>query len=167
MKLERLFVPLKLVALPKYLTQKNETDLELIQRLTKPVGDYLSGHPRFSLLAKPGGGKSTLLKRLAVAYAAPERRGQTDDHLPEREWLPLFLRCRDLRDRAHRPIRALLDDLPQSVGMNGDESLMFHEHMDEALRSGKALLLIDGLDEISDEGARTTARSVSAGRPWS
>ena len=42
------------------------------------------------------------------------------------------------------------------AGMNEDEAALFRDQMDEALRSGNALLLVDGLDEISDEGARAT-----------
>jgi hypothetical protein len=70
--------------------------------------------------------------------------------------LPLLLRCRELRERAHRPILELLEDLAKHAGMNGDETPLFRDQIDEALRSGRALLLVDGLDEISDEGTRTT-----------
>jgi hypothetical protein len=166
MELERLFVPIKVVVrsklsfVPKVVIRSKPSEETIIQpekvrESIIPVGEFLAGHPRFSLLAKPGGGKSTLLKRLAVAYAMPERRAATDDELRERDWLPLFLRCRGLRDRAHRPIRELLEDLPKHAGMNDEESSLFRAHMDEALRSGRAILLIDGLDEISEEGART------------
>lgn len=148
MKLERLFVPLKVWS--------NQGTEESPVLTTHVVGEFLAQHPRFSLLAKPGGGKSTLLKRLAVAYADQARRPEVDDQLPERDWLPLLLRCRELRDRAHRPILELLEDLAKHAGMNGDETPLFRDQIDEALRSGRALLLVDGLDEISDEGTRTT-----------
>ncbi|MDP6545256.1 MAG: NACHT domain-containing protein [Phycisphaerae bacterium] len=155
MRLERLFVPLKVVSKTQQADDDEAKPPQEKESIT-PVGEFLAEHPRFSLLAKPGGGKSTLLKRLAVAYTDPERLHASDDGLPERDWLPLFLRCRELRDRAHRPIRELLDDLPGHAGMNAEEARVFHNQMDEALRSGRALLLVDGLDEISDEGARTT-----------
>ncbi|MEK6258086.1 MAG: NACHT domain-containing protein [Planctomycetota bacterium] len=153
MTLERLFVPLKVVA---SVMEQTEDGKELTSEIVFLVGEFLDQHSRFSLLAKPGGGKSTLLKRLAVAYADPERRQEAKDQLPDRDWLPLLLRCRELRDRAHRPILELLADLAQHAGMNGDESLLFRDQIDDALRSGRALLLVDGLDEISDEGTRTT-----------
>jgi hypothetical protein len=153
MKLERLFVPLKVVVSVK----ETAKDKEIVsQERVALVGEYLAANPRFSLLAKPGGGKSTLLKRLAVAYADKTRRPEAEDQLPDRDWLPLLLRCRELRDRAHRPILELLEDLAQHAGMNGDETKLFREQMDDAVRSGRVLLLIDGLDEISDEGTRTT-----------
>jgi hypothetical protein len=122
--------------------------------LFRSVGEFLAANPHLALVAKPGGGKSTLLKRLAIAYAIPKRRADLDDQLPEREWLPLFLRCRELRDRVQRPIMELLDDLPRHAGLADDEAVLFRERVHDALRSGQALLLIDGLDEISEEGAR-------------
>lgn len=146
MKLERLFVPLKVTC------RKAGTDDES----TSLAGEFLGQHPRLSLLAKPGGGKSTLLKRIAVAYAEPERLSESDDGLPEKDWMPLILRCRELRDRAHRPIRELLEDLPRHAAMSGEQISMFRSQIDEALQTGRALLLVDGLDEISDQGARTT-----------
>ncbi len=153
MRLERVFVPLKVVAT----TEERIADgVTMTDDSVSAVGEFLDKHPRFSLLAKPGGGKSTLLKRLAVAYADPDRRSETDDGLPERDWLPLLLKCRDLKDRAHRPILELLGDLASHAGLNGDETPLFAAQIDDALRSGRALLLIDGLDEISDEGTRST-----------
>ena len=68
----------------------------------QPLGNLLTAqeHPRIALLAPPGGGKSTLIKRLALAYAHPVRRVQIADNLPARDWLPLFFRCRELRGLA-------------------------------------------------------------------
>jgi len=40
--------------------------------------------------------------------------------------------------------------------MSADECAAFRESIHIALRGGRALLLVDGLDEISDEGARQT-----------
>ena len=37
----------------------------------EPVAEILRKTSRLAILAAPGGGKSTLLKRLAVAYAFP------------------------------------------------------------------------------------------------
>lgn len=152
MKLERLFVPMKAYYLPE---PKDETDKEREEEnKVVSIGEMLSESAHLALLATPGGGKSTILKRLAIAYAFPERRIEVADDLPDRGWLPLFLRCRDLRDRAYRPILEILDDLPHHAGMNKVEASAFLESVHEILRNGRALLLVDGLDEISEEGAR-------------
>ncbi len=159
LRLERLFVPLKATFLPKPDDDPDVTQTigdVLRQRICFSIGEMLEKTPHLAFLAMPGGGKSTLVKRLATAYTFPERRPKVSDDLPQRDWLPLILRCRELRDRAHRPILELLDDIPRHVGMSTDECATFRDSIHDALRSGKALLLVDGLDEISDEGARRT-----------
>jgi hypothetical protein len=154
LKLERLFIPLKasIVSNPE---DHPDAEQNLRDEILS-IGEVLRRSQHFALLASPGGGKSTVLKRLATAYASPERRTEISDDLPERDWLPLFLRCRELRDRTHRPILELLDDLPNHSGMDGKEAAGFREFVHEALREGRVLLLVDGLDEISDPGARTS-----------
>jgi hypothetical protein len=155
LKLERLFVPLKAIFLPKREKQQPSVEKPPEEKVLS-IGEALERSPHLALLAMPGGGKSTLVKRLAMAYAFPERRGEVADGLPQRQWLPLILRCRELRDRAHRPIIELLNDIPRHAGMSADECAIFQESTHSALRAGQALLLVDGLDEISDEGARQT-----------
>ncbi len=122
--------------------------------IVEPLGELLTKVSHIALLASPGGGKSTLLKRLATAYSFPERKAEIQDFLPDRDWLPLYLRCRDLRDRAHRPILELLHGICAFANMDEGQSACFRAAVSEALRSGRALLLVDGLDEISEEGAR-------------
>ena len=148
LKLERLFVPLKVEVKTK--DKDNEYKIE-----TLPVGLFLRQKTRFSLLTKPGGGKSTLLKRLTVAYAEPERLKAANDQLPDKPYLPLLLRCRDLQERARNPILELLKDLSKNACMDNEQTSAFIRHVNQKLRSGQVLLLIDGLDEISDEGTRT------------
>lgn len=154
LKLERLFVPLKATYLPK--PDDHPDVVQTLRDLVHPIGELLEKTSHLALLAMPGGGKSTLLKRLATAYAFPERRNEVADDLPEREWLPLILRCRELRDRAHRPILELLDDIPRHAGMGAGECVAFRDFVHGSLRTGRVLLLVDGLDEISDEGSRQT-----------
>ncbi len=152
LKLEHLFVPLKASFL-KEREHSRDVEPQDTQEIHS-IGEILEKHTHLALLAAPGGGKSTLLKRLAVAYGCPGRLAEVDDSLPKRDWLPLFVRCRALRDRASRPILELLGDLPKHAGMNGDEAAAFGESIHESLRDGRALLLVDGLDEISHEGDR-------------
>lgn len=154
MKLENLFVPLKLQVQNDLL--EDDDSKQGVKPKVYPVGSFIKEQNRFSILAKPGGGKSTLLKRLAVAYADPARRLNSEDHLPQRDWLPLLLRCRDLRERTGEPIRQLLCDLGRQAEMDDNHALAFRELVDEALNAGRALLLVDGLDEFADAAARTT-----------
>jgi hypothetical protein len=143
LRLENLFVPLH-IDVASGQQKKDER---------QPVGKVLVDHPRLALLAPPGGGKSTLIKRLAVAYADPARRQQIADNLPARDWLPLFFRCRELRGLARSSFAELLDALAQREGVR-QYAASFRLYLDRALLAGRVLLLVDGLDEISDPGDR-------------
>lgn len=158
LKLENLFVPLNLDLNEKDIPHSpnrvdpGEEDFdEVTNRM--PVGQVLQHHPRLALLASPGGGKSTLLKRLAVAYADPARRAQVADNLPERDWVPLFIRCRELRSLARGSFAELLEALSQREPVR-QHAQVFRAYVDRALLDGRILLLVDGLDEISDSGDR-------------
>lgn len=83
LRLENLFVPLRLEL-------SNTDQASGPGPEPMPVGIALTHLQHIALLAAPGGGKSTLIKRLAMAYADPERRQLAADNLPERNWLPLF-----------------------------------------------------------------------------
>jgi len=126
------------------------------ESVTEPIGRLLDRISHLAILASPGGGKSTLVKRLATAYSFPRRRLEVTDELPEREWLPLYLRCRDLRDRSNRPVLELLHGIAAFANMSEEQAKCFRNSVSDSLRSGRALLLVDGLDEISDEGSRRT-----------
>lgn len=143
LKLENLFVPLHL----------DVTDDKDKVKQRQPVGEVLAEHPRLAILASPGGGKSTLIKRIAVAYSDPERRGQIADNLPDRDWFPLFFRCRELRELTRGSFAELIEALSQREPVR-QHAEAFRACVDRALLAGRVLLLVDGLDEISDSGDR-------------
>jgi hypothetical protein len=130
-----------------------EADLDGEDPEKETLGSVLARDRRLAILAAPGAGKSTLIKRLAVAYAHPESRSLLGDDLPDAPWLPVFIRCRTLGAAAREPIWNVLDELP-NWGEFPDCAAGFHELVARSLREGNVLLLIDGLDEISDQGER-------------
>ncbi len=145
LQLESLFVPLHL-----------DID-EQVKR--QQVGAVLRDHERLALLAAPGGGKSTLLKRLAVAYADSSRRERAADDLPQRDWFPIFFRCRELRELARGSFADLIAALSAREPVR-QHATTFHAYVDRVLLEGRVLLLIDGLDEISDPGDRAAFVSM-------
>lgn len=144
-----------------------EDDLEAIA-----VGTALSSDvPRLAVLAAPGGGKSTMVKRLATAYwqafAAsadidPAHSHDTaagahlaeDDRLPDRQWLPIVIRCRQLRELADAPMHEIVAAVAGWAEMP-DAREVFSEVCRKAFRKGEAVLLIDGLDEINPPQQRS------------
>ena len=125
-------------------------------------GDVAAGPaaeaPRFVLLGDPGAGKTTLLRWLATSCLlrfedSPDLGLLPDvESLPEVDWLPILVRCRDL-DKA-RVGQYTLDDilhdtLPKlEIGPHNVAPLT--DLLRERLADGRAVLLIDGLDEIAD-----------------
>jgi energy-coupling factor transporter ATP-binding protein EcfA2 len=160
LRLERLFVPLRAIIDKespraedkKFTSSKREAYRS--EPMSYPISELLTAGTRLALLAAPGGGKSTLLKRLATAYTSEDRRAEIEDGLPSHDWLPLFVRCRELRVKATYPIMDILDEIPAQTSMQPDEAIVFRSIMREALQTGKVLLLVDGLDEIPDEADR-------------
>ncbi|RJG12307.1 NACHT domain-containing protein [Pseudomonas cavernicola] len=157
--LERLFVPLDLLPCPPDISlddperQKKLTIWKRKNKDAQSFGKIFSKTKGLALLALPGGGKSLLLKRLAVAYASPDRRLKSDDHLPNIEITPVLIRCREWREHITLPIATLLKSLPDITGQPGLEGLS--GALTPLFRQGKVLLLVDGLDEIHDDADRT------------
>src|SRR5262249_2149603 len=140
-----------------------ETDPEREQKLRvwrdkhdKAVsfGKGFAKHKQLALLALPGGGKSLLLKRLAVAYGDSRRRHNSTDDLPKLNVIPVLIRCREWREHIHRPIPTLLTNLPEITGQPSLAGLS--DGLLPLFRKGRILLLVDGLDEIHDDAKRAT-----------
>uniref|UniRef100_Q01YL7 Putative signal transduction protein with Nacht domain n=1 Tax=Solibacter usitatus (strain Ellin6076) TaxID=234267 RepID=Q01YL7_SOLUE len=158
--LERLFVPLEVVRCPPEFPlsdpQRDEKLRKWQEKHKEPItfGKLLGRTRHIALLALPGGGKSLLLKRLAVAYADPSRRRASSDALPDLDLLPVLIRCREWRELIHRPIQAILNNLADFTGHAALDGLS--EALSPLFREGRTLLLVDGLDEIHDDALRAT-----------
>jgi hypothetical protein len=157
--LERLFVPLSVEAVPPEIPESDPERAEKIERWRKehpepvPFGEAFKKRKSLALLALPGGGKTLLLKRLAVAYADKNRMSLSDDELPDLDLLPVLIRCREWRDHIRKPIASILENLPEITGQQKFKGLA--SALQPVLKAGKVLLLIDGLDEIHDDADRT------------
>lgn len=158
--LERLFVPLNVAACPP---EYSPSDTDAAAKLKKwqdehplplPFGKVLAKNRRLALLALPGGGKTLLLKRLAVAYSSPARRNASADGLPDITLFPLLIRCREWRDHIRLPILTLLKNISNITGQGDLDGLA--DAIVPLLKKGQVLLLVDGLDEIHNDADRAT-----------
>lgn len=158
--LERLFVPLTVSACPPEFSASDPDGAAKLEQWNKenkgamPFGKVLASRKRLALLALPGGGKTLLLKRLAVAYAEPSRRIASTDELPDLKLLPVLIRCREWRDHIRLPIRTLLKNIGDITGQSNLSGLS--DALVPLLKKGQVLLLVDGLDEIHNDADRTT-----------
>lgn len=100
------------------------------------------------VLGEPGSGKTTLMNFLTVCLAERQLERLS---LPEStDWIPLLIR---LRDWARMPEKSLLEYLEHfaKVDLHCDQlPPQFFEHW----LDGRAVILLDGLDEITDEARR-------------
>lgn len=158
--LERLFVPLDVSACPPEFAASDPDSEAKLEKWkeenndAKPFGKILASHKRLALLALPGGGKTLLLKRLAVAYADPLRRTASADELPDLKLLPVLIRCREWREHIRLPIQTLLKKIGDITGKSNLSGLS--DALVPLLKKGQVLLLVDGLDEIHNDADRTT-----------
>lgn len=107
-------------------------------------------------LSGPGGGKTTLLKWIASVYSFPEKFKEKALFLPNRKLFPIWIKCRDIDYSSHPTILDLIAGIVRRAEMIVDQSSEdgFIRLVHEYINNGRALLLIDGLDEINDDGDR-------------
>lgn len=148
-RLENIFITPSLEIISNQQKEFNEN----IEDERNSIGDILNTNSRLAILAKPGGGKSTLIKRLAIAYAFSSRKKLIDDNLPKGKWFPIFIRCRELGEKVSSSITEIIHNIPNRAEIN-DCTETFVSIISNSLQKGTALLLIDGLDEISDDRNR-------------
>lgn len=123
------------------------------------LGERLGAARRLVVLGDPGAGKSTLLRWLATAYllrlqADPDWQALPDiASLPASDWLPILIRCRDLPP-GDVTLEAMLQHTLRKSELAEDQCDALRQLLRGKLERGEALLLIDGLDEITDPGAR-------------
>lgn len=95
--------------------------------------EAVKNHRKLMILGKPGAGKTTFLKFLAMSCI----NGKAFADL-----VPIFVTLKDFADRENRP--SLLQFLTGEFGQ-------WDVEIEPILTSGKALILLDGLDEVRAE----------------
>ena len=146
-ELENVFVPLEFY----HIAGEGQEEEQTNENVT--MGEILCRSSRAAILAKPGGGKSTLIRRIALAYAYPERKIKVDDDLPNQRWFPVYIRCRDLGENVQNSIMDNIFSIINRAELSQYRQA-FAELIEECIQKNEILLLIDGLDEISNEQYR-------------
>ncbi|WP_341527099.1 NACHT domain-containing NTPase [Nostoc sp. UHCC 0302] len=116
--------------------QKRVSGLEVVQRYSKLM-----------VLGKPGAGKTTFLKYLAMQCI--EGRFQANR-------VPLFITLKDFAEAPKKPdILKFIVQLLSSCGV-----LHTSAAVEKLLKQGKALVLLDGLDEVREEDTKRVLRQI-------
>ncbi|MFD7001830.1 NACHT domain-containing protein [Streptomyces mirabilis] len=144
-ELEELYVPQFLEPISESDDPEQSTSVNS-RRERQPLSQILTENSAITILGPPGAGKSTLIKRLATGYAAPDRLARIADDLPELDRLPLVLKCREIQG-ANAPLLEILRSIPERAEIPSIRT-NFSALVDRSVRDGGALILIDGLDEF-------------------
>jgi formylglycine-generating enzyme required for sulfatase activity len=139
------------------------TDWSAIETIGDPVaiGERLGPGQRLVVLGDPGGGKTTMLRWLATAYLLRHTNDPAVDQLPDAQtlppqaWIPVLIRCRDIgpQDLCRSFTEVLTMHLNKTELQPSQAQVMKAVILDR-LAKGEILLLVDGLDEISDRSVR-------------
>ena len=139
--------------------RRDARDAHATHALSDPVaiGERLGTGQRFVVLGDPGGGKTTMLRWLATAFLLRHINDPAFDQLPdvqtlpEQNWIPVLIRCREIGDddlcRSFKDVLKM--HLDKSELQPQEAQVMFAVILDR-LAKGEVLLLVDGLDEISN-----------------
>ena len=118
--------------------------------LGRVIGEPIPGlkavenHPRLMVLGKPGAGKTTFLKYLAMQCLAGGLAS---------EKVPFFVTLKDFAEAPKGPglVEYLVGLLPK--GLTG-------ETVEQLLTKGRSLVLLDGLDEVREEDTKRVIREM-------
>ncbi|MEO5341636.1 MAG: SUMF1/EgtB/PvdO family nonheme iron enzyme [Magnetococcus sp. MYC-9] len=152
------------------------------EQKTIPLAELLPGRRRLLIEGQPGAGKTTFLKLVAAMLAKdllrmahPQGNSWREQHLGMQEAAryPLFLRLSELARLLAADEKPSADDRRRLldllvVSSNGQEDPAWRSHWEALLQEGKSMLLLDGLDEVADEGVRTQVIRIvqDAARQW-
>ncbi|KYF61383.1 NACHT domain-containing protein [Sorangium cellulosum] len=122
--------------------------LHVLERPRVLAAEALVSHPRLLIVGEPGSGKSTLLAYLATRAA----RGELATSAPGRDpaSIPFLVPVRALQQATASP-----EEIARAAGAEA-------WFVEAALRRGRALLLVDGLDEARTQVAGKVLPGLTA-----
>ncbi|MBD2203891.1 NACHT domain-containing NTPase [Calothrix sp. FACHB-1219] len=135
------------------LLQNSEPDdferfgLNRVKEKRVPGIEAVQQHQKLMVLGKPGAGKTTFLKYLAMQCI----EGQ---YLTNR--VPLFITLKDFAEAPKQP--DVLEYIAQQLAFCGVQDASFKA--DQLLRQGKLLVLLDGLDEVREEDTKRVLQRI-------
>ncbi len=144
--LERVYIPLHFQTL---VPATGDVAEQIALTSRRSIGDIIQENTRILLIGSPGSGKSTLVSFLASRCAL----GKHGLRLPDRV-LPLVVTVRELKDAEFTP-EWLADRLEIALDL-----------VLAALAQGRALLLVDGLDEAPEGLRAQVVRGLARFTSW-
>lgn len=101
-----------------------------------PGFEAVKKHSKLMVIGKPGAGKTTFLKSLGLQFS----EGKLQNGL-----VPIFITLKEFADDAKKP--NLLDYIIERISHYN----ILGEEIEQILKQGKIMILLDGLDEVKEE----------------
>ncbi len=158
--LEDIFVPLGVVTeisdkiTGAMIRRRRDTGTQDIWQFLAQI-PHITAYRCLAVIGAPGSGKTTLLKYLTLSYA--KSRQKTYQKYGTPKFIPFLLYLRNIREQL---VRANPPNLLQLITIQirklpGHQQLIPPPNWVETqLRSGRCLVMLDGLDEVADESER-------------
>src|SRR5919199_1834372 len=137
------------------LTQANQKGVPAIDAINfAGAQKAIATYPKLMVMGKPGAGKTTFLQKVALQCI----RGE----LPFAS-IPIFIQLRNLAEETRANRITLGDDFSLLNYINwklGDFGISVQQ-VESLLKQGKALILLDGLDEVRSEHTNTLLQQIT------
>ncbi len=152
---ERLYVDVYVLETPSYIShatisdllkvsdlQKNFDLLGLGERRERSQGlEAAKQYKKLMVLGKPGSGKSTFLRHIAIACCKGE-------FLPD--YIPIFIELKNINASNFN----LFNEIAQEFELDNEEETK------KLLKNGEVLILLDGLDEVPSQFRQTVQNNI-------
>ncbi|MEW5859207.1 MAG: NACHT domain-containing NTPase, partial [Cyanobacteriota bacterium] len=106
-------------------------------------------YPKLMILGKPGAGKTTFLKYLAI---------QCNQGKFQADRVPIFVTLKDFAEAANKP--GLLEYITQQFAASGVVETRLIASLQDVIERGRALILLDGLDEVREEDNKRVLKEI-------
>jgi predicted NACHT family NTPase len=127
------------------------------------VGERLINSRRIVVLGDPGSGKTTLIRWISTAYLLriendPNWQDLPDvKTLPDLDLMPIIVKCRSFESSSSElTLSDIFRFTLRKLELNDNDTEALTKSLLDRMQAGTALLMIDGLDEITDIRLRST-----------
>ena len=136
----------------KIITRQSDDEQREIWDFLKNNQGKFRAYRRLAVIGSPGSGKTTLLKHLTLTYAKDQQNKYQAPNL-----IPVLLYLRDIRHQIITESPPLLSQLIREhiENLPSDPPLTLPPNwIEDQLRLGKCLVMLDGLDEVANADQR-------------
>ncbi|MEG4519790.1 MULTISPECIES: NACHT domain-containing NTPase [unclassified Microcoleus] len=123
----------------------NRLGLGKVRQKRVPGLDAVKSHSKLMVLGKPGSGKTTFLKHIAI---------QCDRSEFEANKIPIFISLKTFAEISNLDLLEYIIDEFASCGVEARAQTEF------ALNQGRGLILLDGLDEVPESDSDAVVRQI-------